>query len=80
MQAHPDPAAALAALRADGVDYLLVNEANICYRLCFDPDDRLEQSKAAFERLTPSLERIYADGTPERPSIIIYRVPPDGAR
>ena len=75
MEAQPDPASALAALRAEGVDYLLVNEGNIRYRRRFDPEGRLGAARASFARLTPLLEEIYRDGTAERPSIVIYRVP-----
>ena len=75
MEAHPEPAAALTALRADGIDYLLVNEGNIRYRLRFDPDDRLRRARAAFTHLTPLLEQVYRDGPEDKPSIVIYRVP-----
>ena len=79
MEAHPAPDDALAALRAAGVDYLLVNEGNIRYRLRFDPDGRLRQAQAAFARLTPLLEPIYSDGPENKPSIVIYRIPAGAA-
>lgn len=79
MEAHPAPDDALAALRAAGVDYLLVNEGNIRYRLRFDPDNRLRQARAAFAGLVPLLEPIYADGPEGKPSIVIYRIPPGSA-
>lgn len=75
-----DPAAMLRALQEDGIDYVLVNEANIRSWQKSDPRGRLTSGKAAFERLTPMLEPIYRDGTAERPSIIIYRVPSGAAR
>ena len=72
---HPTPEAMLAALRAEGVDYLLVNEANIRYRRRFDPEGRLARGVESFARLTPLLDPIYRDGPADRPSIVIYRVP-----
>ncbi|HEY8599490.1 MAG TPA: phospholipid carrier-dependent glycosyltransferase [Thermomicrobiales bacterium] len=75
-----DPAAMLGALQGDGIGYVLINEANIRSWQKSDPRGRLTAGKAAFERLTPMLEPIYRDGTAERPSIIIYRVPPGAAR
>jgi hypothetical protein len=61
------------------VDYLLVNEGNIRYRLRFDPDGRLGRARAAFARLVPLLEPIYQDGPENKPSIVIYRVPSGAA-
>lgn len=75
-----DPQAMLRALQSDDIDYLLINEANIRSWQKSDPRGRLAAGKAAFERLTPLLEPLYRDGTPERPSIIIYRVPSGTAR
>jgi len=75
-----DPQVMLRALQGDGIDYVLINEANIRSWQKSDPRGRLTAGKAAFERLTPLLEPIYRDGTPERPSIIIYRVPPGTAQ
>lgn len=72
---RPQPDDALAALRADGVTYLLVNEGNIRYRLRFDPDGRLAAARATFGLLAPRLEAIYRDGPADRPNIVIYRVP-----
>ncbi|HET8629340.1 MAG TPA: glycosyltransferase family 39 protein [Thermomicrobiales bacterium] len=73
-EAHPDPADALATLRAEHVDYLLVNEANLRYAERFDPDGRLARGVATFARLTPRLDEVYRDGPTERPTIVIYRV------
>ncbi|HEX5506502.1 MAG TPA: glycosyltransferase family 39 protein [Thermomicrobiales bacterium] len=73
-EAHPDPADALATLRAEHVDYLLVNEANLRYAERFDPDGRLARGVATFARLAPSLDEIYRDGPAGRPTIVIYRV------
>ena len=72
---HPTPEAMLAALRAEGVDYLLVNEGNIRYRRRFDPEGRLARGAEAFARLTPLLDPIYRDSPADRPSILVYRVP-----
>lgn len=79
MEAHPDPDAALAALRADRVAYLVVNEGNIRYRLRFDPDGRLLRAQRAFARVTPLLEPIYRDGPASATSIAIYRIPAEAA-
>jgi hypothetical protein len=73
--AHPDPDDMLAALRAEGADYLLVNEANIRYAGRWDPEGRLARARATFAGLTPRLEQIYRDGPDDRPNIVIYRVP-----
>lgn len=70
------PHGMLAALRAAGVNYLLVNAGNIRYRSRFDPAGRLGAAYTAFSQVIPLLERIYQDGPDDRPSIIIYRVPP----
>jgi hypothetical protein len=75
MSAHPAPADALAALQAEHVDYLLVNEANIRYRERFDPEGRLQEAQAAFDRLIPLLTPIYRDGPAGQPSIVVYQVP-----
>ena len=72
---HPTPQAMLAALHAEGVDYLLVNEGNIRYRRRFDPEGRLTRGVEAFAHLTPLLDPIYHDGLADRPSVVIYRVP-----
>lgn len=75
-EAHPDPADALAHLQAEGVDYLLVYEANIRFWRRFDPEGRLGRGQATFERLAPRLEPVYRDDDPEgRPIVTIYRVP-----
>lgn len=76
MEAYPQVDQALAALQADGVTYLLVNEANIRYRAQFDPAGRLRQAKTRFDQLATSLTVVYRDGPTERPSITIYRIPP----
>ena len=37
--------------------------------------ERLTRGVEAFARLTPLLDPIYRDGPPDRPSVVIYRVP-----
>jgi 4-amino-4-deoxy-L-arabinose transferase-like glycosyltransferase len=72
---HDDPGEMLLALQREGIDYVVVNEANIRSWLKSDPHGRLAAGKAALDRLTPQFEQIYLDGRPDRPNIIIYRVP-----
>ena len=74
-EAHPEPADALAALRADGVDYVLINEGGIRFWRRFDADDRLDRGMRAFARLTPHLQLVYRAGAGLRTDVAIYRVP-----
>lgn len=76
IERHPQPEGALVALRGDGVTYLLVNEANIRYRARFDPDGRLRRARETFDAVAAHLTIVYRDGPPDRPNIVIYRVPP----
>ena len=75
-ETHADPQAMLAALRDDGITYILLNEANIRFWLQSDTSGQLGRSKAAFDQLAPLLEPVYRDGAADRPSIVIYRIPP----
>jgi hypothetical protein len=75
-EVNPEPSAMLGALQQEGVDYLVVNEANIRSWLKSDPNGRALRGKAALDQLTPMLEPLYQNGNPARPHIVIYRVPP----
>ena len=79
MEAHPDPDDALAALQAEGVDYLLMNDGSIRFWLRFDKDDRLIRARRRFNALIPLLDRVHREGTPNRTDVAIYRVPQPGA-
>ena len=74
-ETYREPGAMLAALQGEGIDYLLVNDANIRSWLLSDPNGRLARGKAALDGLAPMLEMIHREGTDERPRITIYRVP-----
>jgi hypothetical protein len=75
MEAHPEPDDALAALKTQGIDYLLVNEGSIRFWLRFDEDERLEQARERFDDLIPLLDRVHREGAHDRTDIVIYRVP-----
>jgi hypothetical protein len=75
MEAHPDPDDALAALRAEGIDYVLVNEGSIRFWLRFDKDERLVDARERFDDLIPLLEIVHREGTHDRTDIVIFRVP-----
>jgi hypothetical protein len=75
MEAHPEPEDALAALKTQGIDYLLVNEGSIRFWLRFDEDERLVHARERFDDLIPLLDRVHREGTHDRTDIVIYRVP-----
>jgi hypothetical protein len=75
-EVYPEPSAMLGALQREGIDYLLLNEANIRSWQKSDPNGRARRGKEALDQLTPLLEPVYQNGNPERPHIVIYRVPP----
>jgi hypothetical protein len=75
MEAHPEPQDALAALQADGIDYLLVNEGSIRFWLRFDEEERLVRARDRFDDLIPLLDPVHREGTSDRTDIVIYRVP-----
>jgi hypothetical protein len=75
MEANPDPDDALAALRAQGIDYVVVNEGSIRFWLRFDEEDRLVEARERFDDLIPLLETVHREGTDDRTDIVIYRVP-----
>jgi len=75
-EVYPEPDDMLRALQQQGYDYLLVNEGNIRSWLKSDPRGRALRGKEALDRLTPMLEQVYQNGPPERPRVVVYRVPP----
>jgi|GEM_PF-4511762 len=75
MEAHPEPEDALAALRADGIDYVLVNEGSIRFWLRFDEEKRLVRARDRFDDLIPLLDVVHREGTSDRTDIVIFRVP-----
>jgi hypothetical protein len=70
------PQEAIAYLQGESIGYILVNEADFRWWLQADPEGRLAQGKANFDRFAANLEPVYRDGRPERPNLVIYRVPP----
>jgi hypothetical protein len=75
MEAHPEPEDALAALKTQGIDYLLVNEGSIRFWLRFDEDERLVHARERFDDLIPLLDQVHREGIEDRTDIVIYRVP-----
>ena len=74
-EAHPDPAAALAALQAQGIDYLLVNEGSIRFWRRFDPEDRLDRAMQVYWGFNPWLENLHWVGEGGRTDAVLFRVP-----
>ena len=75
LSASAEPDDALAALRAQGIDYVVVNEGSIRFWLRFDEEDRLVEARERFDDLIPLLETVHREGTDDRTDIVIYRVP-----
>lgn len=74
-EAHPDPPDALAAMQAEGIDYLLANEGSVRFWRRFDTDDRLDRAMRVYWGFVPYLENLYWVGEDWRTDTVVYRLP-----